>query len=1366
METGILGSLKKESRLDVLFNNAGVMVGPEEPIPETAQGHERSIGVKCMATTLFTKLLTPLLVVTAKVAPPNSARVISFSSFALELNGAKDVGVDLTNLDFRISVSNTDRSSSSDSSPTISEAVRERETFKYDALKISTAALLDPEDAKPIPSAVLSSTPDPGLTAFAQLGLYRLDGSRALVSLFDRKNQHIVAEALRATPLNLSEDGLDLPWLCGTAVPRATSICEHVIAGPPGLHTIPGKNTGNAPEDLPVSVVLDLDEDERFCAVQDPHKRFYIGVPIRSPAGINIGVYCIFDDKPRRHVTEVEIQFIRDMSRTIMDYLEAKRSHECYRREERMVRGLGSFVEGKATLSNWSQSSNPSSFQDIPGAQEGSLNKRLRGKQRPPNPFTRDSRAQSKVRPPPPERAVTPLDTRLAATKNKPLSGHKPRLSSADILQGDVEGVFSKASNIIRESLEVAGVLYLDASIRSFGGLIGQEMSSPAVLRKLSSDESASSSDEIPSSHSGENADGTCCKVLGYSTSENSSVNGDQAVDPLTTLPEKLLHYLLQRYPHGRIYNMEADVVPLSDFSAADLTLSFKRKGGPSITINQRGATNGQTGGPKSRQTITALLARLFPGARSVAFVPLWDSQRNRWFAGSFVWTRTPTRIFTPENELSYLKVYGLTIMAEVTRLHIKAADKSKMDVLGSISHELRSPLHGVVGAVELLRQTSLDGSQEKILRTIQISSRTLLDTIDHVCLQHWLFILSALSANLSVYQLLDYGKMNGLIKSAKLERSNSAAHLARSLQGRGDPAAPVPDAPGLPVQLDRLAEEVVESVLAGYGYLHITDTTDMILDSGDSSHRSSWKPGKGDVSPMDDQRQHGSDPQAVQIYLDIEPAMSWSFLMHPGAFRRIIMNLFGNSLKFTKAGFIRVHLRQESLGPDKVVPGVGRILLTVTDTGKGISEDYLRNQLFTPFAQENQFAPGTGLGLSLVRQVVVGLGGEIQVESQLGHGTAVTVSLPLPVGQGTDEEETGFGKTVQELAGLTVALHGSGQIGTTQESGAGNKAENHHRDDRSQQLQLIENICRGWLKMQVLSDVDAQDSAPDFIVSTSEPLPGGIADNNTWDHASCPHIFVYGSPSVMQSTVSQLRMPAFFEFISQPLGPRKLAKSLSDSRRRWKEAQQAAQKLAASTTDVPTQKPLLTSTPSQTAELTAVLRVAGIIDESTKLTPSTEQPATAQRKESVDNAVMSRPATPVPSQIHRPATTRKIVLIVDDNPINRKILAAYMKRIDQPHHMATNGLEALEMYQGSPSEYSCILTDISMPVMDGLECSRRAREFERARQLRPCKIIALTGLSGTLVQQDAFASGVDVFLTRPVTLKSVVDTLEELGVR
>jgi hypothetical protein len=422
-----------------------------------------------------------------------------------------------------------------------------------------------------------------------------------------------------------------------------------------------------------------------------------------------------------------------------MDYLDAKRSHEWHRREERMVRGLGSFVEGKATLSNWSQSSNPSSFQDIPGVQEGTLNKRLRGADRRPSKvsFLRSGTEQETTSTSQEIDGNVHSDGRATGTRgSKTQSTCKKPLSSGEVLQDDVVRVFSKASNIIRESIEVEGVVFLDASIRTFGGLIGlgQEMPSPpAQLGKQSPDvsEFESSSDEIPASQSGDAAEATCCKVLGYSTSQSSSVNGDEAGYPLGAFPEKFLHFLLQRYPHGKIYNMEVQPIPLS---GSDLSTTSRRRGRATDMLRARtvGALDWSCEKPK-RRSITATLSGMFPGATSVAFMPLWDSQRNRWFAGSFVWTRTLTRIFTREDELSYLKVYSLTIMAEVTRLHIKAADRTKMDVLGSISHELRSPLHGVVGAAELLLQTHLNSSQQRILRTIQISSRTLLDTIGHV---------------------------------------------------------------------------------------------------------------------------------------------------------------------------------------------------------------------------------------------------------------------------------------------------------------------------------------------------------------------------------------------------------------------------------------------------------------------------------------------------------------------------------------------------------------------------------------------------------------------------------------------------------
>lgn len=101
------------------------------------------------------------------------------------------------------------------------------------------------------------------------------------------------------------------------------------------------------------------------------------------------------------------------------------------------------------------------------------------------------------------------------------------------------------------------------------------------------------------------------------------------------------------------------------------------------------------------------------------------------------MWTKTPTRTLSEETELSCLRVFALTVMADVARLKLQSAEEAKTDILGSISHELRSPLHGLVGAVELLKDTSLDTVQDGILSAIESSGRTLLDTIEHVSILH-----------------------------------------------------------------------------------------------------------------------------------------------------------------------------------------------------------------------------------------------------------------------------------------------------------------------------------------------------------------------------------------------------------------------------------------------------------------------------------------------------------------------------------------------------------------------------------------------------------------------------------------------------
>lgn len=96
------------------------------------------------------------------------------------------------------------------------------------------------------------------------------------------------------------------------------------------------------------------------------------------------------------------------------------------------------------------------------------------------------------------------------------------------------------------------------------------------------------------------------------------------------------------------------------------------------------------------------------------------------------------------------------------------------------------------------------------------------------------------------------------------------------------------------------------------------------------------------------------------------------------------------------------------------------------------------------------------------------------------------------------------------------------------------------------------------------------------------------------------------------------------------------------------------------------------------------------------------------------------------------------------------------MKKLGRPYQTAGDGQEALDKYMAHPDVFSHIIMDISMPVMNGLESTRRIRQFELSQELSPVKVIALTGLASAAVQKEAFGSGVDVFLTKPMRFKDL----------
>lgn len=110
---------------------------------------------------------------------------------------------------------------------------------------------------------------------------------------------------------------------------------------------------------------------------------------------------------------------------------------------------------------------------------------------------------------------------------------------------------------------------------------------------------------------------------------------------------------------------------------------------------------------------------------------------------------------------------------------------------------------------------------------------------------------------------------------------------------------------------------------------------------------------------------------------------------------RDAVINLIGNSLKFTKSGHVRVTVGLEGTATDRMVA------LRVSDTGIGIVADQLHT-IFGTFTQADDSVTrkfgGSGLGLSIVRQIARSLGGEVTVSSALGAGSTFALTFPFVV--------------------------------------------------------------------------------------------------------------------------------------------------------------------------------------------------------------------------------------------------------------------------------------------------------------------------------------------------------------------------------
>ena len=148
--------------------------------------------------------------------------------------------------------------------------------------------------------------------------------------------------------------------------------------------------------------------------------------------------------------------------------------------------------------------------------------------------------------------------------------------------------------------------------------------------------------------------------------------------------------------------------------------------------------------------------------------------------------------------------------------------------------------------------------------------------------------------------------------------------------------------------------------------------------------------------------------------------------ITNPLYLRQIFLNIYGNSIKFTNSGG-KISTKQECIEEkDNVIT----YRWIISDTGIGMSQDYM-TKIFDAFTREQNTTKskiaGTGLGMSIVRKNVDLLGGIIDVESELGKGSTITVTLKHKI---ADEcyyvkkhiEESGTGSEILEGRNILLA--------------------------------------------------------------------------------------------------------------------------------------------------------------------------------------------------------------------------------------------------------------------------------------------------------------------------------------------------------
>ncbi|MGB3223717.1 MAG: response regulator [Desulforhopalus sp.] len=439
-----------------------------------------------------------------------------------------------------------------------------------------------------------------------------------------------------------------------------------------------------------------------------------------------------------------------------------------------------------------------------------------------------------------------------------------------------------------------------------------------------------------------------------------------------------------------------------------------------------------------------------------------------------------------------------------------------------------------------------------------------------------------------------------------------------------------------------------------------------------------------------------------------IEPTMLPYVDGDPGRLRQVLINLLGNSLKFTCKGHVDLTVSLKKRNNDEVT-----LLFKVKDSGIGIRREKL-GKIFSAFSQAEDFTTrrfgGTGLGLVISKQLVKLMSGKIGVESEEGKGTTFWFTTVFSITKNSTYLST------------EVHDHPSENNGLDDEQLSSRFLSAHVlvvEDNQTNQIVIsgmLENIgCRIDMAENGLEAVDAMGKTSYDLVFMDCHMPHldgyeatrRIRQNG--DRSPCMHLPIIALTAHAMKGDQELCLAAGMDdYLSKPCSESQLKEML----KKW-----LPHKMKGTLASV----------------------------------CSKDTPVPVGKKESggTNNIV----GTKKQFDLH--------VLVVEDSPINQEVAVGMLERLGCRVCLVSNGKEAVD--QIAETKFDLIFMDCQMPIMDGYQATRAIRKLEESRGGEyQIPIIAMTGNVMDGSREGCLSEGMDDYICKPFVLDNFLKILEQ----